>query len=132
MIPGADIINWLDGAVGRVSHGPLHRFTFLRDGDFTGLQVEHLLQQYGIRVWQREFDNPDELGLHVKQKQAIWAEYLLCRAGVSLTSQLLDPRNDTYRPNHPEGSMPEPWTAKGIGPHTFVDHLVDWLSRILP
>ncbi len=129
MLP--DLIDPMDGWFGRLWHGSMHRFSFLRAGDFTGAQVEKLLQQYGIRIWGRELDDPTELAFLVKQKQAIWAEYVLCRAGVPLTNELLDPRNAQYRQRHVLGSMPTPWSASGIGPHSFVDHVVDWLNRLL-
>lgn len=90
-----------------------------------------LLRQYGIRIWGREIDDSDELAFLVKRSQAVWAEYVLCRAGVPLTSKLLDPRNEQYRQRHAPGSMPTPWSERGIGPHTFVDHVVDWLYRLL-
>ncbi len=90
-----------------------------------------LLRQYGIRVWGREVGNADEIAFLVKQKQAVWAEYVLCRAGVPLTGTLLDPRNEQYRYHHAPNSMPTPWSAKGIGPHSLVDHVVDWLYRLL-
>lgn len=126
---GPDIADWLDGLWGRIFHGPMHRFTFSRHGDFTGMEVEYLLRQYGIRCWGREMDDPDELAVLVKQKQAIWAEYILCRAGVPLTSQLLDLRNAEYGQRH-TGTMPPPWTQRGIGPHSIIDYLVDWLNRL--
>ena len=124
-----DLLNPIDGYMGRLLYGPMHRFSFSTHGDFTGMQVEKLLRQYGIRIWGRELDNDDELAFLVKQSQAVWAEYILCRAGVPLTCQLLDPRNEQYAVFH--DSMPVPWQEKGIGAHTLVDHIVDWLDRLL-
>ncbi|MEZ4861437.1 MAG: hypothetical protein R3C14_09025 [Caldilineaceae bacterium] len=126
-----DLINWLDGVTGELAHGPMHHFTFSTGSGFTGIEVEMLLHQYGIRIWGREIVSEDELALLVKQRQAVWAEYILCRAGVPLTCKLLDPRNAQYRQRHAPGSMPTPWTAEGIGPHTMVDHIVDWLYRLI-
>lgn len=126
-----DLINWLDGAAGQLAYGPMHRFTFSIATGFRGVDVEMLLHQYGIRVWGRETIGEEELALLVKQKQAVWAEYLLCRAGVPLTGKLLDPRNEQYRQRHAPGSMPTPWSEGGIGPHSFVDHVVEWLNRLL-
>lgn len=126
-----DFINWLDGFTGQLVHGELHRFTFSTATGFTGIEVEQLLHQYGIRIWGREVSSADELAFFVKSKQAVWAEYLLCRAGVPLTGKYLDPRNEQYRQRHAPGSMPTPWSARGIGPHSFVDHVVDWLNRLL-
>jgi hypothetical protein len=125
---GPDIVDWIDGLVGRLLHGPMHRFSFSRRTGFTGSDVEHLLRQYGVRVWEREMDDPEELALHVKRTQAVWAEYLLCRAGVPLTCKLLDPRNAQWAAQHE--TLPTPWTEKGVGPHTVIDHLVDWLDRL--
>lgn len=126
-----DLVDPLDGWIGRMVHGPMHRFSFHHGGDFTGSDVEKLLRQYGIRIWGRELDDPEELAFQVKQKQAVWAEYLLCRAGVPLTCTLLDPRNARYRERHATKPMPTPWSDRGIGPHTLVDHVVNWLDRLL-
>jgi hypothetical protein len=126
-----DLLNPLDGQLGRLLNGPMYRFTFRADGGFSGLEVEKMLRRYGVRVWGREMDDPEERALLVKQSQAVWAEYLLCRAGVPLTCQLLDPRNDTYRHQHNQGTMPVPWTQNGIGANSFVDHIVDWIERLL-
>lgn len=129
-ILGPDIPDWIDGVVGKLLHGPMHRFTFRRRHGFTGSEVEHLLRQYGVRVWGREMDDPDELALMVKQSQAEWAEYVLCRARVPLTCALLDPRNADYAAQAP-GTLPKPWTEQGIRAHTLIDHLVDWLDRLV-
>jgi len=126
-----DLIDPIDAWIGRLTHGPMHRFTFSTAGEFSGVEVEMLLRRYGIRIWGRELDQPDELAFLVKRRQAIWAEYILCRAGVPLTCPLLDARNAQYRQQHAQGSMPTPWDQQGIGPHTFVDHVVDWLNRLL-
>jgi hypothetical protein len=109
----------------------MHRFTYSNATGFRGVDVEMLLRQYGVRVWGREVIDDEELALLVKQRQAVWAEYLLCRAGVPLTGNLLDPRNEQYRYRHAPQSMPTPWSKEGIGPHSFVDHVVDWLNRWL-
>ncbi len=126
-----DLLNPLDGQFGRLFNGPMHRFTFRADGGFSGLEVEKMLRRYGIRVWGREMADSEERALLVKQSQAVWAEYLLCRAGVPLTCQLLDPRNDTYRYHHSQDTMPVPWTQHGVGAHSFVDHIVDWIDKLL-
>jgi len=128
-----DLINLFDHLSGRLQYGQLHCFTFVTTTGFTGIEVEKLLRQYGIRVWGRMIasEQEQELAFHVKQRQAVWAEYLLCRAGVPLTSPLLDQRNARYRARHAPGAMPTPWQEKGIGPHSFVDHVVDWLDRLL-
>lgn len=124
-----DPINWFDGALGWIFHGPMHRITFSKKGDYSGVQVEMLLRQYGIRVWGREA-NDDEVSFFVKLTQAEWAEYILCRARVPITCLLLNPHNATYADRNPHGAMPTPWTKSGIGPHTLIDHLIDWIDRL--
>ena len=125
-----EIINPLDGLWGRATHGPMHRFSFATGAGVTGGAVEKLLRTYGIRIWGREMDDPDERAFLVKRSQAVWAEYLLCRAGVPLTCPLLDPRNAMYAVDHIGDPMPEPWDRKGIGAHSLVDHVVDWLGGL--
>lgn len=127
-----DIINPLDGLWGRSTHGPMHRFTFRADGDFSGYEIEKMLRRYGIHIWGRETDGDAERAFLVRRRQAIWAEYLLCRAGVPLTCALLDPRNEHYRRRHIPRSMPVPWTKHGVGPASFVDHVLDLLDKVLP
>jgi len=109
----------------------MHRFTFATGTGFTGLEAEKLLRQYGIRIWGREMNRTDERAFLVKKSQAVWAEYVLCRAGAPLTCPLLDPRNAEYRERHPEGSLPIPWDGEGIGAHSLVDHVTDWIDRLL-
>ena len=126
-----DWINPLDGLLGRLVHGPMHRFTFSTQSDFASAEIEMLMRQYGIRIWGREMRDEDEHAFLVKRRQAVWAEYLLCRAGVPLTGPLLDPRNAQYVQRHERGSLPDPWQARGIGAHSFVDHAVDWINRLV-
>lgn len=126
-----DLINPLDGLIGRALHGPMCLFTFASGQGFTGADVEKLMRQYGIRIWGRQLDLDDELGFLVKRSQAVWAEYLLCRAGVPLTCKLLDNRNEAWASGYDRRNMPEPWQQRGIGPTSLVDHAVDWLDRIM-
>lgn len=125
-----DLLHPLDGLFGRLLHGPMHRFAFRADAGFSGLQVEMILRQYGIRVWGREMSDSHERALLVKETQAIWAEYILCRAGVPLTTPLLDARNAHYRNLHEDGAMPKPWSVHGIGSHSIVDRIVDAVERL--
>jgi hypothetical protein len=89
------------------------------------------MRQYGIRIFGRLTNDPEVLGFKVKRSQAVWAEYLLLRAGVPLVAPLLDPRNLEYQRLHTPGEMPSPWQENGIGPHSFIDHIVDWLDALL-
>lgn len=105
-----DLLNPLDGLLARARHGQMHRFTWPQSSDFTGIEVESILQRYGIPCWGRQVSlNPgDDYGLLVKASQAVWAEHLLCKAGVPLSSQLLDPRNAAYA-ERAGGTMPPAW-----------------------
>lgn len=125
-----DPVNVIEGMLAGSMHGPMHEFRFSRGGGFTGIQAERLMRQYGIRVFGRLTNNPEQVGFKVKQSQAIWAEYLLLRAGVPLVTPLLDPRNRDYQRRHTAGEMPTPWQEEGIRAHSIIDHLVDWLDGL--
>lgn len=125
-----DFITPLDTLFGVARHGRMHRFTFMTTSDYPGTyKVEKLLRRYGIRVWGRTMTKGSRSFL-VKRSQAVWAEYVLCRAGVPLLSPLLDPRNALYSDQHPDASMPVPWTEKGVPAISFVDHLGEWLAKL--
>ncbi len=130
-LSGLDWINPLDGLLGRVLHGPTHRFTFDALGQFSGRDVEMLLRQYGVPIWGREARLDSERAFLVKRSQAVWAEYILCRANVPLTCPLLDSRNQQYRQRHEHGSMPTPWSEQGVKARSFVDHIVDALNGLI-
>lgn len=127
-----DFINPLDGLWGRTAHGSMHRFSFSIDSDFSAFEIEKLLRRYGIHIWGRKLESDTERSFLVKRRQAVWAEYLLCRAGVPLTCPLLDPRNEAYRRRHLPRSMPIPWTSEGSGPASLLDHVLEWMDKLLP
>ena len=87
------------------------RFYVAREGEFSGWEVEQLLKQYGVVIWGRGFDS-EHIYFSVKPEQANWAEYLLKRKGVAVTTAPYKPLNDLYPQRHPEGSMPTPWSEK--------------------
>lgn len=105
----------LDSLTLRAAHGSMHRFVF-RTGKFNGRQVEQLLGERGIRVYERTKLGGGELGFSVRRDQAEWAEYLLCHAGVPLTSELLNPEHDELL--HP----------KGKGSKSVLDRVMGWLE----
>ena len=124
-----DIISPIDTIIGVARHGKMHRFTFDVSSGFTGYKVEKLLRRYGVRVWGRKVSGSERSFL-VKNSQAVWAEYVLCRAGIPLLDPLLDPRNAQYAVAHEGEPMPPPWTEKGIGPITFIDHFGEWMAKL--
>ena len=126
--PNVDIISPIDAMIARARHGKMHRFTFVPAGGFNAYRVEKILCQYGIRGWGRKIEAGDNRSFLVKEAQAVWPEYVTCRAGVPLVSPLLDERNAQYPDLHPEGSTPVPWTEQGIGAVGLIDKLGDVLA----
>jgi hypothetical protein len=115
----ANLNRFLDAFSVRAANGPLHAFTFRRGGGFAGREVERLLLDKGIRIFERTRLPSGDLGFSVRADQAEWAEYLLCRAGVPLTCELLDPANDILLNGDPSE------------PRSFLDKIVrfvDWFT----
>jgi hypothetical protein len=76
-----------------------------RDCSWSGLEIERLLRRHGVKVWNRGIMG-NELYFCIKRRQARWAEYLLLRAGVPITSALVDPRNRNYTEGYAPRSEP--------------------------
>ena len=76
-----------------------------RQSSWSGVKVERLLKRYGVKVWNRGLVG-DDLYFRVKRRQVEWAEYLLLRAGVPVTSALVEPRNREYTDGYAPGSEP--------------------------
>lgn len=101
-----DLIKFLDDLLARLHYGHGHTFTWHKDGDYTGGDVEMLLRGYGIACYARQYAlGGMDYGVTVPKKQAVWAEYILCRAGVALTSKPL-------RSRHTTGAMPTRWSKR--------------------
>lgn len=118
-----DLIDPLDLLLGRLRYGPMVRIMFARGCGFTGYQAEQILRRYHVRVWGRVCDHPEEVGFHVKQRQAKWATYLLWRAGVPL----VDCDLPSVRPGR---AMPRAWQREGVRAHTAADLVVGVLGRL--
>lgn len=127
-----DWINPLDGLIGRSRHGRMHRFSFVAQSQFSGRDVEVMLRRYGVHIWGRQAGPGAHRAFFVKQSQAVWAEYVMCRAGVPLTSPLLDSRNAQYAVNHAADGMPIPWTDDGVKPRSLIDRLVERMDLLVP
>ena len=76
-----------------------------RDSHWRGIDIERLLYRHGVKVWDRGISG-DDLYFCVKRRQVKWAEYLLLRAGVPVTSALAEPRNRGYTERYAPGSEP--------------------------
>ena len=72
----------------------MHQFLWIWDHR-AGMDAEHLVEKYGVRVSNRVIPNKagDEIGFSVPDHQAQWAEYLLLRGGYALTVPLINPAN---------------------------------------
>lgn len=94
-----------------------------RGSHWRSIDVERLLKRHGVKIWDRGIAG-DDLYFCVKRRQVKWAEYLLLRAGVPVTSILVDPRNADYAKRYAPGS--EPPTRKQRS-----NSIDDWIDRIL-
>lgn len=128
-IPNIDIISALDTLIGASRPSEMHQFQFDVGSGYTGYQVERMLRRYGVRIWGRKAQG-DKRSFLVRSQQAVWAEYLLCRMGVPLETELLDPRNQQYSTAHGP-SMPTPWAENGIAPVSLIERLGEMLARYL-
>lgn len=72
---------------------------------WNGQMVEGLLGRYGVKVWDRGASG-EELYFCVKRRQVKWAEYVLNRAGVVLTSKAYEPRNAEWAEQHNGAAIP--------------------------
>ncbi len=70
-----------------------------RNAGWSGIEAEALLRRHGVAIWGRWFTQ-DDLLFCVKKRQARWAEYLLSRRGIPVTSGPFDPRNLEYTERH--------------------------------
>ena len=72
----------------------MHQFLWIWDHR-AGMDAEHLVEKYGVRVSNRVIPNKsgDEVGFSVPDHQAAWAEYILLRGGYALTVPLINPAN---------------------------------------
>lgn len=118
-----DPIKLIDDLLARLHYGHGHTFTWHRDGDYTGGDVEMLLRGYGIACYARRYAlGGADYGVAVPRKQAVWAEYILCRVGVTLTSKPLNRR-------HTAGKMPVRWSRRKRRVVGLSGWIVDLLSR---
>lgn len=131
-----DPVDWLDRRIGVWFHRPWRRllarygwaglasellrtavgdgswrFYVPREAEFSGWEIEQMLGRYGVHIWGRGFDAAS-IYFCVNKEQANWAEYLLKRWGVPVTTAPYNPLNDLYPQGHPPGSMPTPWESQ--------------------
>jgi hypothetical protein len=129
--------DWLEGIIRGAAAGDVagHRITLPSPGsDFwkirntQGLEpwslneVIALLRSYHVKTYRRGF-NSEEIWIHVKKKQARFAEYLLQRAGAPVIMDTVDPRNATWAANPAHGGkMPARWDDQPRHPNGRYRH----------
>lgn len=125
MIGNFDIINWIDGLLGKMTYGDTVRFEASIQTGWRGVDIESFLSTYGISVTGREIVNGESIAFCINHRQAGWADYLLRMAGVPLLSKPLSERNAAIP--REGGQLPRAWGVPAK-PKTFVDRIVRVLA----
>lgn len=84
---------------------------FKRNAGWAGIQVERLLASYGVRIFDRSFDE-ETLRFRVAARQYEWADYLLRRAGVPVVTPPPSETNALVWQRYAPGTMPTPWSKR--------------------
>ena len=114
-----DLIDPIDGLIGRLTRGGGVLIEMSSEGDWAGVDAESLLASYGVSVYGREIGDKI-VGFMVNPRQAKWADYLLRRAGAPLLSPNLSGAS--------KGKMPKAWGVEAA-PKSFADYVVRGLSK---
>lgn len=100
-----------------------HWFEWDRRGAMQGWDVECILRRYGVPVIGRRYAaNSPFVSVKVPGSQAVFAEYLLCRAGLALSTPLLNPAHGKMKP----AAMPPAW-----GKPARTHGVMGWFVRLL-
>ena len=113
----------MKGRVGKGRRQPDHMFIWERGQGISGWDAECILKRYGVPVIGREYAaRSPTVGVRVPGSQAVFAEYLLCRTGLALSTPLLNPAHGKMKPT----ALPPAWgkPAKTRG-------AMGWFVRIL-
>ena len=123
-----NVLKMADDAIAVSRYGRGVKLTWERGQGFSGADVERLLRKYGVRVYARQYAESagDEFGVTVTKGQARWAEHILRRAGVPLTSPLIDESNRNVQAGR---GMPREWRkGEPQKPVGLAGRLLDWLG----
>lgn len=119
-----DPLKWIDDALAILRYGPGHKLEWIASSAWHGKQVEGLLNRYGIRTYWRDYGHSKRTkGVHVPRPQAVWADWLLRRAGCPLVSTQLS--------NVHPGALPTDWgaPARPVGMAGAITRLLSPLRR---
>jgi hypothetical protein len=117
-------IKFFDDAVSILRFGTGRKITWKAGEGFSGGDGERLLKRYHVTVYNRQVsEKGSDYGITVKEKQKVWAEYLLLRSGFPLTSEI-DRKNIGTLP----GPMPRPFQKKGSKPRDLFGKVSEFLG----
>lgn len=114
-------------AIQAATRGPQVKIEFARAQGWSGQMAENELRRLHIPICGRGFTKTT-LCLYVRKRQAVWAEYVLRRAGCPVLT-VMDSRNAQWA----EGKGPVPaWDEKECLPNPktkqgLLTRLLDWL-----
>lgn len=132
-LPDIDIISPIDRLHGHARHGDLVPLTW---HNIPARHIQQLLRRYNITLYgvtlRIERRGAIETWIrtgYVNHKQAGWAEYILLRAGIALTSPVIDPRNAARAARHT--APPPSWSGnRPAKPATLVEAISDFLAAL--
>jgi hypothetical protein len=111
-----NLIDRAEGLLSGLRYGDTgHQFAILRTdkgGAHTLDECEEMLRKRGIAVFGRTHD-ARHMYFKVKNRQAVWAEYTLMRAGVDLQSPPVEGRNAGWASKH--SGPPPAWADRKRG-----------------
>lgn len=84
-----DPVKWVDDLCAISQNGIGVKITWAAGTTWRGAEVERILRRYGIRVYARQYTTPGngrDYGVTVRTQQADFADYLLRKAGVPVSS----------------------------------------------
>jgi len=104
----ADIFDHIAGLFWMIIYRDIgHQFKVLahdRDGHHSRGEIAAMLRKYGVVTFHQYYD-AKHCCFRCKTKQAVWADYIMRRAGVAIVGE---PLSATAGP----GAMPKPWAEK--------------------
>jgi hypothetical protein len=111
LLGAVNLIDLVHGLFDGVRYGDVagHRIAVstTEDNSHSLNEVRAILSKAGVATYRRGFDS-EEIWVHVKNRQARWAEYALRRAGVSVNMATVDSRNVGWANQAKHGGRPVP------------------------